>query len=75
MNVFIGRTGTFVASIDGIVSVLFLCDRLFFVIQLDLIKSFIADIVDVQVESTPKIRVALFGFSKWAASRFSLTIS
>ena len=53
LNVLVGGTGTFVASIDALIPLVFLCGCLLFVIRCDLIKSFIADIVDVRVESTP----------------------
>ena len=54
---FIGGTGTLIASINALVHVVFLCDCLIFVIQPDLIESFIVDIVDVRVEFTPGIIV------------------
>ena len=47
LNVLVGGTSTFIASIDVFVPIVFLYDRLLFVIRHDLIESFIADIVDV----------------------------
>ena len=70
LNVFVRGTSTFVASVDALIFVLFLCDRLLLVIRFDLIEFFIVDIVDVRVESTLGITIALSGFSKWVVSGF-----